>query len=250
MTFKVKLEIFEGPLDLLLHLVKQNHLEIGLISIAQITDQYLKTIELMQSLDLEVAGEFLVVAATLMEIKSRALLPQPVVAQEETEEPDPAMELIRRLKEYQKFKEAAEQLAAMEKERQVTYFRSERSDASFEAVEECVEASLFDLLTAFSQFMSGRISSKMVHELLQDEATVEEKIAFLRQWVHERKKVNFLELLSQTKSRLEAVAIFLALLELIRLHEVVIRQPHLFGEIWIFPNVGGGVPQPDGLPQP
>ena len=112
MSYKVKLQIFEGPLDLLLYLVKQNHLEIDAIPIAQITDQYLQYLEFMQALDLEVAGEFLVVAATLMQIKSRMLLPREETTAQESEEPDPTQELIERLKEYQKFKQAAEFLSS------------------------------------------------------------------------------------------------------------------------------------------
>ncbi len=240
MSYKVRLQIFEGPLDLLLYLVKQNHLEIAAIPIAQVTEQYLRYLELMQALDLEVAGEFLVVAATLMQIKSRMLLPPEAVPPEQAEEPDPAQELIERLKEYQKFKQAAEFLSGMEKERMVTFPRPARPDGEpGPTEEELKEASLFDLLSAFSQFMSEAVSAQMVHEILQDEFTVEQKVASLREIVKERGRVSFLELFRGAKSKLEAVATFLALLELIRLKEVTIRQAELFGAILILSAAEG-----------
>ncbi len=240
MSYKVKLEIFEGPLDLLLHLVKQNHLEIANIPVATITDQYLQYLQLMQTLDLEVAGEFLVMAATLIQIKSRMLLPPEALPPEEAEEPDPRAELIQRLLEYQKFKQAAELLSGMEKTRLIQFTRPIPPDGPpVEEVDELVEASLFDLLTAFSQFMSGEISRELVHEIIREEFTVEEKAALLRTLTRERGKVSFAELFSKATSKLEAIATFLALLELIRLKEVVIRQSQLFGEIMILRNADG-----------
>ncbi len=238
MSYKVKLEIFEGPLDLLLYLVKQNHLEITSIPIAKITDQYLKYLELMQALDLEIAGEFLVMAATLMQIKSRMLLPPEALTPEEAEQPDPAQELIQRLLEYQKFKQAAEFLSTMEKNRLVQFSRPVRQDGAPEDVEELVEASLFDLLSAFSQFMAGEIPRELVHEIIKDEFTVEDKIKMLRELTRSQEKVNLAELFSNAKSKLEIVATFLALLELIRLKEVGIRQSQLFGDILIVRNTG------------
>jgi len=238
MSYKVKLEIFEGPLDLLLYLVKQNHLDIAHISIAQITDQYLKYLELMQALDLDIAGEFLVMAATLMQIKSRTLLPPEAVPAEETEVLDPQAELIRRLLEYQQFKEAAQRLSLLEKDRLTQFTRapSLREGISQAPEEELVEASLFDLLTAFSQFMSGELSREMIHEILKDEHTVEEKAGLLRGLLQQRERIGFSELFGRARTKMEIVATFLALLELIRLKEAVVRQTQLFGEIFILRN--------------
>ncbi len=237
MTYKVKLEIFEGPLDLLLHLVKQNHLEIETIPIARITDQYLQYLELMQALDLEVAGEFLVVAATLMQIKSRLLLPPEVLPPAEQEEPDPAQELIERLKEYQRFKEAAEVLSGMEKQRLVQFSRPVSREGVPVETEEFVEASLFDLLHAFSQFMSGEVSRDLVHEVIQEEFTVEQKVAQLRELTREAGKLSFTELLRGARTKQEAIVTFLGLLEMIRLKEIIIAQDRLFGEIVILAAV-------------
>ena len=239
MSYRVKLEIFEGPLDLLLYLVKQNHLEIAAIPIATITDQYLQYLEMMQALDLEIAGEFLVMAATLMQIKSQMLLPPEALPPEETEEPDPAQELIRRLQEYQRFKEAADRLSTLEKERLVQFSRPVRQDGTpVETEEELVEASLFDLLTAFSQFMAGGLTRELVHEIIQDEFTVEEKLALLRGLARDRGRLSFTELFGKARTKLEVVATFLALLELIRLKEVLVRQSQHFGEIVILRNTG------------
>lgn len=233
MTYRVKLEIFEGPLDLLLYLVKQNHLEVDSIPIASITDQYLQYLEMMQAFDLEVAGEFLVVAATLMQIKSRMLLPPEALPPPEGEQPDPAQELIERLKEYQKFKQAAEVLGGMEKERLVQYSRSIVREGLPAETEEYFEASLFDLLTAFSQFMSGEVSRDLIHEIIREEFTVEQQVELLRRLTREKKQVRFTDLFSLARTKLEAIATFLALLELIRLKDVVILQGQLFGEILV-----------------
>ena len=235
MSYKVKLEIFEGPLDLLLYLVKQNRLEIEAIPIAKITDQYLQYLELMQALDLEVAGEFLVVAATLMQIKSRMLLPPEALPPAE-EEPDPAQELIERLKEYARFKQAAERLSGMERQRLVQFSRPVSRDGVPAEVEEFVEASLFDLLHAFSQFVSGEASRNFIHEVLQDEATVEEQMERLRERARVEGKLSFSALLAGCRSKGEMVATFLALLELIRLKEILIVQEQLFGEILLLAN--------------
>ena len=233
MSYKVKLEIFEGPLDLLLFLVKQNHLEIEAIPIAKITDQYLQTLELMQALDLEVAGEFLVVAATLMQIKSRMLLPPEALPPADPEEPDPAQELIERLKEYQRFKEAAEVLSGMEKQRFVQFSRPASREGEPAEVEEYVEASLFDLLNAFSQFVTGEVSREMFHEVIHEEFTVEQKVAQLREMIHQAKKIQFTELLRTARNKPEMIVTFLGLLELIRLKEILIVQDQLFAEILI-----------------
>lgn len=240
MTYKVKLPIFEGPLDLLLHLVKQNHLEIDAIPIATITDQYLQTLELMKALDLEVAGEFLVMAATLMQIKSRMLLPREELPEEEAEEPDPTQELIARLKEYQRYKEAAQVLGDMQKVREVQYSRAASGRREAGRTEELVEASLFDLLTAFSRFMTGELSRQLVHEVLQDEVTVSDRIAELRRRLRERGQIRFEELFGPDCTKMRLVATFLALLELIRLKEAGAKQERPFGHILIIRVEGDG----------
>ena len=151
MSYKIKLELFEGPLDLLLYLVKKDHLNICDIPVAQITDQYLRYMELMRLLDLNIAGEFIVMASTLIHIKSKMLLPPEPKENEQEEEEDPRSELIRKLLEYQKFKEAAGLLRQKELSRQNIFTRPQACAPVNSGEEVYFEASLFDLLSAFSK---------------------------------------------------------------------------------------------------
>ncbi len=238
MTYKVKLEVFEGPLDLLLYLIKKEELDIYDIPIAKITDQYLEYLELMQLLDLNIAGEFLVMAATLIHIKSRMLLPKDQMQEEEALEEDPRAELVRRLLEYKKFKEAAGELAHMAS-RQKGFFprlATERPAADHEAARvEFFEASLFDLITAFTKVMKD-IPKDIFHQVVKDEFTVSEKIHDIYHMLVEKPVLYFTELFRQAKNKLEVITIFLALLELIRLKEILARQSAPFGDIEIVRN--------------
>lgn len=230
MSYKVKLEIFEGPLDLLLYLIKKDEIDILDIPIAKITAQYLEYLELMQLLDLGIAGEFLVMAATLMHIKSRLLLPPEEREALEEPEEDPRQELVRRLLEYQKFKEAAQHLEEMELERSRYFVRSETPPVIEEG--ECFEASLFDLITAFSKVLTS-VPRKTFQEIVIDEFTVEEKIGYILDILKDKTQTYFTNLFENMKNKMEVVCTFLALLELIRIKEAVVRQPKLFGPILV-----------------
>ena len=234
MTYKVKLEVFEGPLDLLLYLIKKEELNITDIPIAKITDQYLEYLELMQLLDLDIAGEFLVMAATLMHIKSQMLLPPGQANQEETEE-DPRAELVRRLLEYKKFKEAASQLAQMESQQKRLFSRvgALQPEGSAISKETLVEASLFDLITAFTKVLKD-IPKNVFLEVVKDEFTVSQKMHDILHMMVEKQSIFFLDLFKAAKYKTEMITIFLALLELIRLKAVVIKQALLFGDIEVF----------------
>lgn len=243
MTYKVKLEVFEGPLDLLLYLIKKEEIDIYDIPIAKITDQYLEYLELMKLLDLNIAGEFLVMAATLIHIKSRMLLPPDQLQDEEKEEEDPRAELVRRLLEYKKFKEAATELSQMEKQ-QKNYFARVgpgvdiEKDAHLEPPPkaEFFEASLFDLITAFTKILKD-IPKDVFHEVIKDEFNVSEKIHDILHAMVDRPVIFFKDLFKAAKNKFEIITIFLALLELIRLKEVVVRQAAAFGDIEIIRNV-------------
>ncbi len=236
MGYKVRLELFEGPLDLLLYLIKKEELEITDIPIAQITDQYLEYLEVMKLLDLEIAGEFMVMAAELMRIKSRMLLPPEEQLAEEEEEPDPRVELVRRLLEYQKFKEAAKQLAGLESLRKEVFTRpGVLPEEGGEGGEVYFETGIFDLIAAFSKVME-RLPKKMLYEVTQDEFTVESKIHELLHRIVTESVIYFSKLFEKAKSRFEVVAIFLAVLELIRMQEIVVRQKAPFGEIEMMRN--------------
>ncbi|MBM3252903.1 MAG: chromosome segregation protein ScpA [Candidatus Omnitrophica bacterium] len=234
MTYKVKLDVFEGPLDLLLFLIKKEEIDIYDIPIAEITDQYLEYLELMKMLDLNIAGEFLVMAATLMHIKSRMLLPPEELTPEEEEQEDPRVELVRKLLEYKKFKEAASELAKRElTERNV--FTRQFSEGATEEEGQYFEASLFDLISAFSKVLK-KLPKEIFYEIIKDEFTIEEKIHEIFHRLINEPVLYFTQLFNNSKSKLEVIITFLAVLELIRLREILIRQEILFGEIQIVRN--------------
>jgi len=231
MDTTVKLEIFEGPLDLLLHLIKKNELSITDIPIATITEQYLSTLELMQGLNLDVAGEFLVMAATLIHIKSRMLLPPGEDEDEEEEEGDPREELIRRLLEYQRFKEAAEELERRELLSRDVFVR--RSEAPEEAETVGFESlSLFDLLSALRHVLE-RFPEERIHEVTLDTISVREKMSFLLDELRRRGKVIFQSLFETATSRLEVVVTFLAMLELVKIRAIRVWQEERIGPVVI-----------------
>ena len=236
MSYKVKLHMFEGPLDLLLYLIRQSQIDIYNIPIADITKQYLQYLEVMQLLDLNIAGDFLVMAATLMAIKSKMLLPKETLPAEE-QELDPREELVRRLLEYQRFQALAEQLSVLEtKSRQL--FTRTTGVAVGDGVplppqeEPSFEASLFDLLSAFSQAMK-EVPKEAFYEVLRDETTVEQKIQELRALVASQASLVFQALLAGCRTQIAMIATFLAVLELVRSQEVAARQERLFGPIHI-----------------
>ncbi|MGE4358120.1 MAG: ScpA family protein [Candidatus Omnitrophota bacterium] len=235
MSYQVRLEVFEGPLDLLLYLIKKNEVNIFDIPIAQITEQYLEYLELMEMLDLNISGEFLVMAATLINIKSRMLLPPEEKPLEEEEE-DPRAELVKRLLEYARFKEVALNLRERELKRKEEFIRKEGAKQFIdEEGNVYFEASLFDLITAFSKAV-GHISRETFQEIIRDEVTVEEKIHELLHLFVSKEVVYFGELLANAKTKIEIIVTFLAILELIRLKEIIARQRELFGEIEIIRN--------------
>jgi segregation and condensation protein A len=231
--YRVALEIFEGPLDLLLYLIRKDELNIHDIPISRITEQYLEYLELMKMLDLNIAGEFVLMAATLMHIKSRMLLPpaeRPEGDEEEAGE-DPRLELIRQLLEYKGFKEVAQELQRLEVEQAATFSRNEEDRSLVAAVEKPLgEVSIFDLLSAFSDVFK-RAAQAPVTEILGDEIKVADKIQQIRELLQHTDVVRFLELFRSDATRMEIVATFLAMLELIRLKTILVFQRHVFGPI-------------------
>ncbi|MFA6320453.1 MAG: segregation/condensation protein A [Candidatus Omnitrophota bacterium] len=238
MTYKVKLDVFEGPLDLLLYLIQKEEVDIYDIPIAKITDQYLEYLELMKLLDLGIAGEFLVMAATLMHIKSKMLLPPEPVEGEEKVEEDPRAELVKRLLEYKKFKEAASELSHMESQHKHFFARvGPGIDVEDLPKEEAFfEASLFDLITAFTKVLKD-IPKEVFYKVVKDEFTVSEKIHDVLHMVVDQKKVLFTDLFRAARTKFEIITIFLALLELIKIKELIVIQAEPFGEIEITKNV-------------
>lgn len=236
----VKLERFEGPLDLLLHLIKRDEIDIYDIPIARITQQYLAYLELMRSLDLEVAGEFLVMAATLMRIKAKMLLPAPR-AEEEEEEGDPREELVQRLLEYRQFKEAASTLRLREEERRHLYERGLLPPLDDAGPLPLAPASLFDLMDAFHRVVA-RIPEPAVYEVRVEIFDVEEKMTEIARAAAEDGTVMFSALLLRCRARAEMVVTFIALLELIKLGQVTVIQSEHFDDITIVHR------EPEGSP--
>jgi len=245
--YKVKFEVFEGPLDLLLYLIKKDEVDIYEVNLTRLATQFIQYIETMRELDLEVAGEFLVMAATLMYIKSRELLPvdQQVEVEGEEDGEDPRWELIRQLVEYKKFKDAAAQLAVLEA-RQEDVFPRVPVKIEFEAEAPVRnEASLFDLLSAVNSVLQRISQRPEQRDIFEDKFSVSEKIEQLMRAISERAQLKFSELFAGVTSRSEVVVTFLALLELIRLKQLIAMQTEAFGEIAICrPALGAENPEP------
>jgi segregation and condensation protein A len=227
-SYHVHVGRFDGPLDLLLHLVRVNEVDIADIPIVEITEQYNQHLEMMRELNLDIAGEFLVMAATLMHIKSRMLLPPDPTIGEDDEEEDPRAALAQQLLEYQRFKQAAESLQAMDSRRSMVWAR-EATPAEFEG-EELLTADLFDLLTAFRELL-GRLDEEASLEIRRDTVSIAEKISWLNDILESRPSVELLTLLEDLPSRLDRIAAFLAVLEMVRLRLVVAFQRKRLGEI-------------------
>jgi segregation and condensation protein A len=236
--YKVQFEVFEGPLDLLLYLIKKEEVDIYAVNLTKLATQFLAYVELMRQFDLEVAGEFLVMASTLMYIKSRELLPvekQAVVEGDEEEGEDPRWELIRQLVEYRKFKDAAAKLQLLEERQENTFPRVPgKIEFAAENVAAKPEVGIFDLLNAVNGILK-RFTEKeaSIRQIYEDKWTVSEKIELVRRLIDERGSVKFSDLFAQAANRAEVVCTFLALLELIRLKQLVCVQPEPFAEIEI-----------------
>lgn len=250
--YKVKLEVFEGPLDLLLYLIKRDEVDIYDISIERITKQYLEYMSAFQVLNIEVAGEFIVMAANLLYIKSRMLLPKDQqMAEEDAEEDDPRWELIRQLIEYKKFKEAANQLRNREAMQENLYPRSPavpELPASDQLLVE--EVGIFDLINAFQKILK-RLEKKNkqedLREIFEENFTVSDKIEYLLRITASGVPMRFEECFADIASRGEIVVTFLAMLELIRLKQLRVRQENAFAEIWIEPTNPDTVERIDAL---
>jgi segregation and condensation protein A len=231
MSATVRTEIFEGPLDLLLHLIKKNEVNIADIPIATITEQYLATLELMQAMNLDVAGEFLVMAATLIHIKSKMLLPPGEHDDEEDEGEDPRADLVRQLLEYQRYKEAAGDLEQRELLHRDVFTRSAEADAEGEAVE-FEKVSLFDLITALRDLLE-RLPRETLHEVILERVSLREQMSAILDRLQSEGSVVFQALFETAASRLAAVVTFLAMLELVKSRALRVRQAEALGPIWV-----------------
>lgn len=238
--YKVELDIFEGPLDLLLYLIRKDEIDIYNIPISRVTKQYLGYIEIMKMLDLDIAGEFLMMAATLMLIKSKTLLPPEERVEDENEDEidDPRLDLVRQLLEYKKFKEVATELQILEGGHSKTFSRIEDEIPLIEpSNKRLVDVGIFDLLTAFSDVLKrGEIEEPK--ELEEDEVSVSDRIVMILQTLYEAEEAVFSRFFNNLSSRMEIAVTFLAMLELMKQRKIAARQSEVFGEIVIILREG------------
>jgi len=245
--YKVKFEVFEGPLDLLLYLIKKEEVDIYEVNLTQLATQFIEYIEVMRLLDLDIAGEFLVMASTLMYIKSRELLPvdQQVTPEGEEEGEDPRWELIRQLVEYKKFKDAAVQLQHLETRQENVYPRIPGNPQfDEEPLSQRGQASLFDLLNAVNAILKRVNQREDLRDIFEDKWTVSEKIETIRNEITRGGRLRFSSLFAAATSRTEVVVTFLAMLELIRMKIIQALQDAAFGEIELWPAPPDSVPNP------
>ena len=227
-SLAVNLDIYEGPLDLLLYLIKKSDLDIHDIPISRITKEYLSFLDLMKDLNLEIAGEFLVMAATLMQLKAKPLLPA-APPEEGLEAIDPRDELVQRLVEYQRFKQASDSLKDSADEASKTYFRGE---PVFDSGEKFLRVEVFDLLAAMNEVLERGDVSQV--EIEGEQFPVEERIRKIERMLEGRDYITLREVFDGERRRLGVVTCFLALLELIKINKIFARQDDNMTEIRIF----------------
>ncbi|HWQ34219.1 MAG TPA: segregation/condensation protein A [Blastocatellia bacterium] len=229
-NYRVRLEVFEGPLDLLLYLIKKNEFDIFDIPVARITEQYLEYLQLMKELDIAIAGDFLVMASTLIYLKSKMLLPPEPKTEGEAElAEDPRAELVERLLEYQKFKEAANMLHTRAEIEAACFTRAPlETDSSNPEV----SATVFDLLRVFRDILQ-RATAVAEIEIHRDEVTMGDKLRQIKTLLEERHEISVREVFESCRTRRELILTFLVLLELAREVEITLTQSQLFGEITV-----------------
>jgi len=231
--YNIKLPVFEGPMDLLLHLIRENKVDIYDIPISFITHQYLEYIDIMRDLNLEVAGEFLVMAATLIHIKSRMLLPVEEITEEEQME-DPRLELVQRLLEYQAYKDAASILREKEDDALKYFHREPAAEEGEEEPEQepCLfDVNIFDLLTAFRKILDSVPAE--VRTITRETLTVKDRMSTIVEMIENADSIRFEEVFKDNVTRTQMIVTFLAMLELLRLGLARVYQEKEFGSIWI-----------------
>ena len=242
---RIHVATFDGPLDLLLYLIKRNEVDIHDIPIAPITRQYLDYLDLMRELNLDLAGEFMVMAATLIHIKSKVLLPIDPTDVPDEEQEDPREALVQRLLEFQRYKEAAGILHQQAQIRAATWTRPDTVLPAFDDTgEEMLEAGLFDLISAFKELLDRR-KTLLAHEVEPGGKSVELRMEELLVLLREGESLDFLELFASQETKSDMITTFLALLELVRLKRIRVYQRGIFGPIRVFRPVG---PEPAPAP--
>jgi segregation and condensation protein A len=242
---QIHLPEFDGPLDLLLYLIRRDKVDIQDLPIAPITHRYMEYLDLMQELNLDVAGEFMVMAATLIHIKSKLLVPvDPTESQGAEEVEDLREQLMQRLLEFQRYKEAAGILHQKREIRAATWTRPETSVPQFDdGGEEMLEAGLFDLISAFKEMLERR-KTLLSHEVADEGKSIDQRMDELMELIREGESVEFVEVFATQQTKGDMIVTFLALLELIRLKRVKVYQRGVFGSIRVFRPVGPDAGEP------
>lgn len=236
-VLRLHLEKFEGPFEVLLYLIKAQEIDIFDIPIVTITEQYLRFLEMMHEEDLDVVGDFLVMAATLIQIKSKMILPAEMDGEEEeVDDEDPRLELVEKLLEYRKYRDVAERLQFLEEQRANWFSRTvkpviEQNDEE----EEFTELSLYDLITAFRGVLRY-VTEGPAHTVVSEGHSVDDKISRIEELLAERKSVVWDDLFKECRDKVELVCCFLAILELCRMHKIRVHQRGVFGDIRLFPT--------------
>lgn len=239
MEYKIILESFEGPMDLLLHLIDKAEIDIYDIPINEITEQYIEYIKKMDQLDLDITSEFLLMAATLLEIKSKMLLPSMKTSEDkqlEIEEIDPRIELVKRLVEYKKYKHVSQELQLYEQVQKKVYYKPKEDLSNFEGEEEIEEMDLDKLVSALNKLLEKNQNTQIsidIDEIQKEEYTLDESMEKIKVKLEENKQITFSSLFHENSNKKEIVVTFLSILELIRTKYITIAQEDNFSEIII-----------------
>lgn len=236
-ALRLHLEQFEGPFEVLLYLIKAQEIDIFDIPISKITDQYIRFLELMRDQNLDVAGEFIVMAATLIQIKSKMILPVELDWEEEEdiEEEDPRLELVEKLLEYRRYREIMLRLQALESARSDVFARNVKPEIEHSEDDDgFLEVSIYDLIQAFRGVLRYVVEG-LPHTIIGEGASIDEKIAYIEDQLAEKQSISWIDLFRECKSRVEIVCCFLAILELCRMHRIRAHQHQSFGDIRLFP---------------
>ena len=229
--YEVKLDVFEGPMDLLLYLIRKDELDIYDIPIAHITTQYLSFLQHIHQLDIEQASDFILMAATLLRIKSQMMLPREELGLNDEGEEDPKAELVRRLLEYQQFKDIADWLGVRKNERRDVFLRRQGPDDDVGESAQLRPVSLFDLLAMYKHVLDT-VPENLVHQIVEEEVSVAECIDYLLAVLARNSRISFIDLL-QGRDRQALIATFVGILELLKAQRVRVQQARPFDEIWI-----------------
>lgn len=233
--YKIKLDHFEGPLDLLLFFIKRDELNIYDIPISKITKEFLEYVNFIKLMDLEIAGDFILMASTLMHIKVKMLLPREI--DDRGEEIDPRADLIKALLEYKKYKEVAEELLFFEANQRKISFRGNTDADPVESLPEyetlLKNITIFDLAKAFRNVISG-IKEKPVHEIKKINISIDEQIQFILDRINEMNEIHFLSLIHGMKEKIRIVITFIALLELVKMHKIGVKASSNFNDFIMY----------------